>query len=267
LNEQLNLKARAPAVAERFLRVMARRSGVFLKREERYEWVHPTFREYFAALVLNQQLESGESFEEVLGERALREEWAGAIVTLAEVCAQARELVAWLIKRAKAEDGKGAFLAWRCWKASGVEISKEERVDLLNALVSSLRIGGENSFYAALVVGDIIDSNSAKRLINMLSEQDKHVCWLATIALKKLGDPRAVHPLIELLRDEESCRWDAVDALVEIGTPAVKPLIALLRNANEDVRNHVAEALGRIGDSRAVKPLIQLLYNERAFGN
>jgi DNA polymerase III delta prime subunit len=49
LDEQLNLKARAPAVAERFLRVMARRSGMFLKREEQYEWVHPTFREYFAA--------------------------------------------------------------------------------------------------------------------------------------------------------------------------------------------------------------------------
>jgi energy-coupling factor transporter ATP-binding protein EcfA2 len=49
LNEQLNLKARAPAVAERFLRVMARRSGVFLKREERYEWVHPSFREYLAS--------------------------------------------------------------------------------------------------------------------------------------------------------------------------------------------------------------------------
>jgi len=52
LNEQLNLKARAPAVAERFLRVMARRSGVLLKREERYEWVHPTFREYFASRCL-----------------------------------------------------------------------------------------------------------------------------------------------------------------------------------------------------------------------
>jgi predicted NACHT family NTPase len=77
LNEQLNLKARAPAVAERFLRVMARRSGVFLKREERYEWVHPTFREYFAALALNQQLESGKSFEvlgEVLGERKQSDE-------------------------------------------------------------------------------------------------------------------------------------------------------------------------------------------------
>ncbi len=49
LNEQLNLKARAPAVAERFLRVMARRSGVFLKREEQYEWMHPSFREYLAS--------------------------------------------------------------------------------------------------------------------------------------------------------------------------------------------------------------------------
>jgi DNA polymerase III delta prime subunit len=49
LDEQLNLKARAPAVAERFLRVMARRSGMFLKREEQYEWMHPSFREYLAS--------------------------------------------------------------------------------------------------------------------------------------------------------------------------------------------------------------------------
>ncbi len=96
LNDQLNLKARAPAVAERFLWVMARRSGMFLKRKEQYGWVHPTFREYFAALALNQQLESGRSFEEVLGERVLREEWAEAIVALAGMYAKSVELVKWL---------------------------------------------------------------------------------------------------------------------------------------------------------------------------
>lgn len=48
-DEQLNLKDRAETVARRFLHVMARRSGVFLKRGEQYEWVHSTFRDYFAA--------------------------------------------------------------------------------------------------------------------------------------------------------------------------------------------------------------------------
>lgn len=77
LDEQLNLKDRAKTVARHFLRVMARRSGVFLRTENRLihfsqhgapinsihtkefprlqrvdGWLHPTFREYLAAWLI-----------------------------------------------------------------------------------------------------------------------------------------------------------------------------------------------------------------------
>jgi HEAT repeat protein len=49
-----------------------------------------------------------------------------------------------------------------------------------------------------------------------------------------------------------------VNQLVEIGEPAVEPLIQALENPkNEIQRNYVARALGRIGDPRAIEPLFR----------
>ena len=49
----------------------------------------------------------------------------------------------------------------------------------------------------------------------------------------------------------------AVEELAKIGTPAVEPLISALENT--DLIYHAAEALGKIGDRRAVEPLIAVL--------
>jgi HEAT repeat protein len=55
-------------------------------------------------------------------------------------------------------------------------------------------------------------------------------------------------------------RHEAVRAaVVELGTPAVPPLIQALRDGNSDVRWAACEALGAIGDRQAVPPLIQAL--------
>jgi HEAT repeat protein len=230
LNEQLNLKARAPAVAERFLRVMARRSGVFLKREERYEWVHPTFREYFAALALNQQLESGKSFEEVLGARVMQEEWEETIVALAEVCAQAIELIIWLSReRVVKNPGKTAFLVKRCWEAS-------------DAISSNV---------AQAAVVDV--------LITALNDPNMDVRWRVAEALGKIGDPRAIEPLIVALHDSHKyVRTHAANALVRIGTPAVMPLSVVLHDRNVYVRLSVAKILRKIGVA-AIETLIASL--------
>ncbi|MBK9989965.1 MAG: HEAT repeat domain-containing protein [Verrucomicrobia bacterium] len=68
--------------------------------------------------------------------------------------------------------------------------------------------------------------------------------------------------LIAKLSDgKEKVRYNAVAALGVIGsTKAVEPLIAQL--ADEDVRSCVASALGKIGDTRAVSPLIALLSDK-----
>jgi hypothetical protein len=49
-----------------------------------------------------------------------------------------------------------------------------------------------------------------------------------------------------------------IENLVKIGSPAVKPLVEALNNPNLD-RASVIEALGRLGDARAVEPLFEAL--------
>lgn len=59
-------------------------------------------------------------------------------------------------------------------------------------------------------------------------------------------------------------RLNAIDGLVKIGKPAVKPLIEALKNDDPTMRMYAAETLGKIGDVRALKPLVSLLEDEDA---
>lgn len=73
---------------------------------------------------------------------------------------------------------------------------------------------------------------------------------------------RAIEILSETpLRPAEAI--PAIDALGESGDPrAVEPLIALLKRSNDlAVKIHACDALGRIGDPRAIDPLIDKLQD------
>jgi HEAT repeat protein len=122
----------------------------------------------------------------------------------------------------------------------------------------------------------------------------------AAEALGEIGDARAVEPLIELWKftgewsspsSWEHTRWkatrDAIHRTLEkIGKPAVALLIQMLRDdevqavrpewyenhASDDyvngdaealIRCFAAEALGNIGDTQAVEPLIEALEDEK----
>jgi HEAT repeat protein len=74
-------------------------------------------------------------------------------------------------------------------------------------------------------------------------------------ALAAIGDPRAVKPLVRYAAKE----WvadDVVPLLVQMGKPAVKPLIAILGERRGRQAEVAAQALGEIGDARAIKPLV-----------
>ena len=73
----------------------------------------------------------------------------------------------------------------------------------------------------------------------------------------EIGAP-AVQPLIAALKDRNT-RDAASDALAKIGAPIVEPLIAALKDNDLGVRKGAANALGKIGDARAVEPLIAAL--------
>ncbi len=80
----------------------------------------------------------------------------------------------------------------------------------------------------------------------------------AAEALGKIGDPRAVEPLGDVLR-EGRYAGAAVAALARIGTPAVETLLAAMKVGDPQVRRTAIEALGNIGDTRAVEPLLAAL--------
>jgi hypothetical protein len=66
------------------------------------------------------------------------------------------------------------------------------------------------------------------------------------------------------LRHTDSLGRQSVEILASIGKPAVKPLVTQLRSRDPLVRRQSAEALGEIGDPRAVAPLIDLLSDPDA---
>ncbi len=72
--------------------------------------------------------------------------------------------------------------------------------------------------------------------------------------------PEAVRPLIEALpKMSAACRRRAIWVLRKIGVPSVEALIMALGEDSHSMRISAVEALGSLGDSRAVEPLIDLL--------
>jgi HEAT repeat protein len=142
---------------------------------------------------------------------------------------------------------------------------------------------------AAWVLGRLGDKRAVEPLVAALG--DARVTgdgWggrvqpaLAAVALGRLGDKRAVKPLIDALKHYPPSlkipgRIDLVafarlarrgaakilDALVDVGPPAVEPLIGVLKDENALVRSFAAEGLGELGDKRAVQPLVAVLKDE-----
>ena len=113
----------------------------------------------------------------------------------------------------------------------------------------------------------------------------------AAWALGKIGDKRAVEPLIAALKDGDSnvrkaaadslrtTGWQPANAfqkscllfaeqawgkLAELGKEGVDVLIAGLKDENLRVRGNAAWTLGKIGDKRAVEPLLAALKDKES---
>ena len=131
-----------------------------------------------------------------------------------------------------------------------------------------------------------IGTPAVEPLFAALEHGDPSVRQAAVKVLGKIGDPRALKPLISVLGDEHvragtvkaldrlgwcpgedengarywigKQRWDIC---IKIGRPAVEPLLAAIKASDQHVRRAAIEALGKIGDGRAVEPLISALMD------
>ncbi|HOK97463.1 MAG TPA: HEAT repeat domain-containing protein, partial [Candidatus Paceibacterota bacterium] len=94
-----------------------------------------------------------------------------------------------------------------------------------------------------------IGSKAVDKLIEALvGSDDEKIRRNVTLALGKIGDPKAVDGLIRALGDTDcSVIRNAEEALVNIGSKAVDKLIeALVGSDDEEIRRKAAWTLGKI---------------------
>jgi len=104
----------------------------------------------------------------------------------------------------------------------------------------------------------IDDLRTFKFLVKMLLDEDSDVRKEAAEFLRIQGwepenDTDKAYYFIAMKK------WNE---LIRLGEPAVEPLIWALKDADYSVQWEIVEVLGKIGDERAVEPLIQLLKGE-----
>jgi HEAT repeat protein len=131
-------------------------------------------------------------------------------------------------------------------------------------------------------LGQIRDVGAVEPLISALKDKKREVRWAAADTLDQLGwhpngediggaaywvakrrwnksaeyGAAAVEPLIVALEDDP---FSVAEALVQLGEPAVMPLVGALEHSDKNVRWAVVGALEQLGDTRAVEPLIKSL--------
>jgi len=168
-------------------------------------------------------------------------------------------------------------------------------------LIQALSYRGKYGFYwqvrmnAANALGEIGDARAVEPLIQALWDPQPQVQLSAANALGKIGDARAVKPLIRRHSEKEkdpflfdeytdiqiAAREALVkiggeaaaeyfiqagdrESVVRIGEAAVEPLIQTLESEEEDwgIRALAADALGKIGDTRAERALVAAMTQD-----
>ena len=124
---------------------------------------------------------------------------------------------------------------------------------------------------AAEILAQLLDPRSADAFVDAMA--DPNLRDLATDTLRKLGAIRdRIDQLLDDLRDvdeselKEGVRQETVIQLHRIGRPAVEILLEYLDDDDWIVREAAADTLGKIGDVRAVEPLMERLRSDKDTG-
>jgi HEAT repeat protein len=111
---------------------------------------------------------------------------------------------------------------------------------------------------AAWALGQISDARAVAPLVGALWDAPMRIREAAAQALKSLG----WQPGNDTERTLAAIARHDFQEVVSLGAAAVDTLIAMLRGSDEGVRQIVAQALGKIRDTRAVEPLLAMLKDE-----
>jgi len=118
----------------------------------------------------------------------------------------------------------------------------------------------EVAFFAVQILSTINDVSAKQALLPLLDHTDRNIAQAAVEALGHMRAPEAVPALIRLLVGDPWLQFAAASALGRIGDArAVGPLLERLDD--ELLAEMVVEALGRIGDAAGLVPLLDRLVS------
>lgn len=128
----------------------------------------------------------------------------------------------------------------------------------VNGLIKALKYNNPSVRKAAAeALGSLGDPRAADPLITALHDPDHDVHSCAQRALGNIKDPRVIIPLLNELEEFSGIAKESLMKVRDVWT--VEPFIAAIRDSNYYKAEFAVILLGRLGDQRAVDPLISLL--------
>jgi len=256
----------AEAEGPRFVEVMARRSGVFTRRGEACDFIHPTFREYLAAwaLVRACRKDGGYDLEQAWKRAVSRwgeERWQEVALFALSLLSDAGQDVTPLVRRIWRKGEEGLRFAGTVL-AEGVPVGEGLSDSIIDGLLDRARKARFEDWPISLL-GELRGFPRAGDGLRALARDKRvgrDVRERAAGALFHLGRSEN---LLALARDERvdvDVRERAAEALGELGR--AEDLLALAHDKWVDgwVRLRAAEALGRLGRA---EDLLVLARDER----
>jgi HEAT repeat protein len=112
-------------------------------------------------------------------------------------------------------------------------------------------------------LGKIEDTTAFEPVVSRMADSVEVVRKSAAVALGRIKDQRAIPFLIDGLSDPHfSVRMTSANSLIQLGEPAVKPLLSLLDGSDQTTLHLAIESLGKLKTKQAVKPLIKKLEDD-----
>ncbi len=141
-----------------------------------------------------------------------------------------------------------------------------DQLGLVDKYVTRLRTATKwrERAFAAELLGRVGNANAVPALLDTVAatrSEDADVREIALRALARIGDPRAVAPLVEALKHSEVWLVPRIaDILTRHGALVVDPMIAFLEDsARHPARAWAASILGEVGAARAFPSLVHAL--------
>lgn len=146
---------------------------------------------------------------------------------------------------------------------SALQVLALSNIDTLPTLIDWLTQSEDSDLriYTALLLGEQKDPRAIQPLIEVLKDEDINVRYHVIEALGNLRAVEAVETLAEIAESRDFfLAFPALEALMRIGDPlGADRLVPLLED--EMLCEPAAGALGKLGDKQVVEPLAELLNN------